>query len=373
MRYATKFPDVNDVKKTVLLKGYDLFHNSKTSARGVAILIKRNLDYEIISHREDADGNMLLLNIKLGTNDIIIGSVYGPNADNMEFFDNLQNTITSLGNKPVIIGGDWNLTLDTSDPENNIDIINMAAVPSRRRSLKLLEIAENLKLRCPFRSLYPNKREYTYIPTPENMQNRSRLDFFLASESLIPLVTKCKIPHSLKSSVFDHKEIEVWFGTTNAKKNYEVIKNCILTGDTVEDYVHASVVECYVQHAQISENFSPVQKAGLLQTIGEMLENLREIDEARLAWLQDDNPDLDPGIEIRMGRVREQINNLPALEFFENMELTCEKEIFLEVLVMQLKANILSHKDRYFKQKRAKIDRLNRHLSVLKRDFEANR
>jgi len=285
--------------------------------------------------------------------------VYGPNEENLNFFTELERDILELGGTAMIIGGDWNLTWDNRNIAHNLDVINMREIPSKRKSDAIRLMANNLDLTETFRFFHPLKTEYTFVPSAFNMQNRSRLDFFLASESLIPLVTKCKIPHSLKSSVFDHKEIEVWFGTTNAKKNYEVIKNCILTGDTVEDYVHVSVVECYVQHARISENFTLVQKAGLLQIVGEMIENLREIDEARLAWLQNDNPDPDPGIGIRIERVREQKNNLPALEFFENLELTCEKDIFLEVLVMQIKANILSHQDRYFKQKRAKIDRLN--------------
>ena len=63
-----------------------------------------------------------------------IGTIYGPNEDDMTFFDNLKLGIQSLCNKNIIIGGDWNATWDNSNVNLNIDTVNMINIPSRRRS-----------------------------------------------------------------------------------------------------------------------------------------------------------------------------------------------------------------------------------------------
>jgi hypothetical protein len=50
----------------------------------------------------------------------------------MEFFENLEKKIKDIGNGTVILGGDWNATWDPSPINNNIDVINMQNIPSRR-------------------------------------------------------------------------------------------------------------------------------------------------------------------------------------------------------------------------------------------------
>jgi len=363
---------MNDLKKKLLMRGYDLYHNSRTSSRGVAILIKRNSNIEVLGLSQDNIGNFMLIDIKVKDIEMVVGAIYGPNEDDMTFFDDLNTAILNARGKPLLMGGDWNLTLDISEPNINIDVLNMAAIPSRRRSQKLIEIAQNNSLRCPYRSLYPDKKEYTFIPSAQNARNRSRLDFFLCSESLINQVTKCIIPPGLSSTVFDHKEIQVVFGKLRGKKNYEVVKNCVLAGDTLEDYVFAAVTECYIQHATIGATLSMDRKEQLLNKIGTILECLKQIDDRRLEHLTN----MAAG-EFDASELKEQVRtlraDLPGIEFFENLSLSCTEENFFEVIVMQIKSNVLSFQDRFFKLRRAKVNYLSGQIKALKRDFDANR
>jgi exonuclease III len=124
-----------------------------------------------------------------------IGSAYGPNRDEVEFFDNLKLDILNLrmNSNPIVLGGDWNATWDSNPTPVNIDVINMANIPSRRRFFN------------------PEKREFTFIPNILNNLNRSRLDFFLISENIVNDCKSSTIPHSLSSKLLDHKPITLSF------------------------------------------------------------------------------------------------------------------------------------------------------------------
>jgi len=107
-----------------LLKGYKFIYNSKSSSRGVGILLKSSLVYIIHNTLHDFDDNYLLLDISIDNYRFVLGSVYGPNRDELEFFDNLKLDIRNLNKKSIILGGDWNATMDSNPAPVNIDVIN---------------------------------------------------------------------------------------------------------------------------------------------------------------------------------------------------------------------------------------------------------
>ncbi len=55
----------HDLQKKFRLKGYDFIHNSKTASRGVAILLKRTIKWEIHGKREDRGDNFLILDLTI--------------------------------------------------------------------------------------------------------------------------------------------------------------------------------------------------------------------------------------------------------------------------------------------------------------------
>ena len=114
----------------------------------------------------------------------------------MGFYDNLKKGITDLRNENIVIGVDWNATWDNSVANINIDIINMANIPSKNRSDKLRGICLELRLQDPYRVFFPTRKEYTFIPSGIQMLNRSRLDYFIVSEPVLSKTINCTIPHS---------------------------------------------------------------------------------------------------------------------------------------------------------------------------------
>jgi hypothetical protein len=104
--------------------GYKLHHNSTRNSRGTAILISNKLDYNVRNSFFDAACNMLIMNISIGEVTITIGSIYGPNDDNEDFFNVLGGKIREYNSNYVVIGGDWNCTYDTNNSRSNVDILN---------------------------------------------------------------------------------------------------------------------------------------------------------------------------------------------------------------------------------------------------------
>ncbi len=154
---------VHDTEKKFLLKGYDFIYNSKSSSRGVGILIKSKLAYVVHEKIYDYDDNYLLLDITVDNFRFVLGSIYGPNRDELKFFDNLKLDVRNIGQKLVIIGGDWNATFDSNPVPHNIDVINMASIPSKKRSLKIATLARSLNLMDPYRFFNPERRDFTFI------------------------------------------------------------------------------------------------------------------------------------------------------------------------------------------------------------------
>jgi exonuclease III len=203
-------PDLIRIFRTNCTGTYDFYFNSTKNKRGVGILIKKDLPYNIV--RTDRDVNENILSITFSLQDYVFKciSIYGPNSNDREFFSDLERFINSDPNIPLIAGGDWNLTYSILNSQANIDIINMPNPPSIFRSRLLYEICSASNLIDPYRLLYPDKRDYSYIPRA-GTDNRSRLDFFLISNSIAGQIKDAGIHPNLGTLLFDHKPIFLSF------------------------------------------------------------------------------------------------------------------------------------------------------------------
>jgi exonuclease III len=169
-----------DIEKTFMcnkIKNYSLFRNSSRNKRGVGVLIDKSIDYCILDTYKDRDENILGLKICMDSINFWVISIYGPNTNDVTFFDNLRNLLVGAGTDPCIVGGDWNATVCCLNSPDNIDTLYMAAPPSIFRSQKIRDLAYECKLTDPYRALWPDERDYTFIPR-SGARNRSRLDFF---------------------------------------------------------------------------------------------------------------------------------------------------------------------------------------------------
>jgi len=83
---------------------YKLYVNSSKDSRGVAIAVKRSIYHEVLDTYRSPCENLILCKVKIKNCVLTLGSVYGPNESNVNFFRALRGKIDEWG-VPFIIGG----------------------------------------------------------------------------------------------------------------------------------------------------------------------------------------------------------------------------------------------------------------------------
>jgi exonuclease III len=358
-----------------LYEKYDMYYNSTKNRRGVAILFKNSLQYEILEQKNSECENIMLVKAKIKNHEIVLISVYGPNNVDMEFFTTLNDYLLDCGNIPVIMGGDWNCTGSCAAGADNIDCLNMLRPPNITHSRRLSEVCEIFDLSDPYRYLYPDMVDFTYIPRAAGNKNRSRLDFFLVSDTLLDYANECKIADYLQNKLFDHKAVTLYFnnkkGQDTDSRSRPTISNKELSDDLLPFLVKTSVSETYLIHA--ADNvIHGIRKENLVHTCGTIRNLIRECG---------------PPIEYRLGEnvteenTRVRARKLVCVEFlagtlnlhhFETLNLTVTPDLFMETLLNNLKNDVISHQSFIRKVKKEKINCLIKTLSELKNNFLAN-
>jgi exonuclease III len=352
--------------------GYNFFHNSLTSSRGTAILISRRLKFSILDTFNDNDGNILLIKALIGDKTVTLGSIYGPNNDDMSFFDLLDDKIKIFNSDYNILGGDWNTTLDPRNSDTNIDTLNTAGIPSQRRSNRLIRLCKDNNLGDPFRHFYPEKREFTYIPFPAASVNRSRLDFFLISERLFNVCINCRIPNSLSSTSFDHKPVYLLFRRENPYKK-QCVNDMILKDEDLHGIIGVTVIDTYINHLLPDDQMSDIDIDRYKILIGTVLVDQNLLNACKLSLAEQGyNQAVVNRCEALRASINRNLSELPSIDVLENCTLSCERDAFLEVLIMSVKNSSLSHQHNFFKIKNAKKNSLDKKISNLKLDFNAN-
>ena len=104
-------------------KGEIFFSGNKSNSEGVCILVKENENYEFIKHHDILEGRIQALEIKINEKHVVIINVYGPNKDEVSFFDKLEVFIRENEDKGIINGGDFNTTLNNKIDKKMVEQI----------------------------------------------------------------------------------------------------------------------------------------------------------------------------------------------------------------------------------------------------------
>lgn len=81
-------------------------------ARGVAILIRKNIHFCLESMIPDPHGRYIMFTGKINCMPVVMLNIYGPNVDNPDFFIKVFNLIPATHTN-IIVGGDFNCYLDS--------------------------------------------------------------------------------------------------------------------------------------------------------------------------------------------------------------------------------------------------------------------
>jgi hypothetical protein len=66
---------------------YIMFHHSSLNRRGVAILVRNNLNFQLLEEIKDAQENALLLRCTINNVEVLVGSVSGPNINDFTMYE----------------------------------------------------------------------------------------------------------------------------------------------------------------------------------------------------------------------------------------------------------------------------------------------
>ena len=161
-------------------RGNSIFYaHGTTAARGTCILIKNSCTHVLHNVSSDEEGRYLILDITISSERYTLASIYAPNEDHPEFFQNFFVTLSSMEIENILIGGDFNVPLNLS-----LDKKGGRLDHSHNKARNEINLCmEELNLHDFWREMNPDKQNYTWHknnPTPVFC----RLDYFLASFNL---------------------------------------------------------------------------------------------------------------------------------------------------------------------------------------------
>jgi hypothetical protein len=142
--------------------------------------------------------------------------------------------------------------------------------PSVFRSNLLSDIRYRRQPTDPFRALWPDARDFTYVPWTGRL-NRSRIHFYLCSDSLLYNVTKCHIGPGVTSNLFDHKPVFLTLGPSAVNPSNKIFNS------NIEHPRFNYIVKCvntYLSHAD-PVTFDLANQKVLLGNTLSLIRNLR--------------------------------------------------------------------------------------------------
>ena len=281
---------------------------NNSRSRGVGILLNNNFDFKIQKTIIDSNGNYVILLIKTLNVDILLVNIYGPNKDDPAFFENIKNKIEDFDTPNIIIGGDWNLVLNPSKDYFNYKHINNA---NARETV--IDMMSELQLSDIWRELNPEVLRYTWRrPTPFQ---QSRLDFFLLSDNLLDNIKEADINCGYRS---DHSIINVNLSFNDECKKRSFWK---FNSSLLRDTAYVNIVK----------------------------ETIRDVKEQYAAFPY----------------ARESINELIT----EDIQLTISDQLFLDVLIMEIRAKTITYGIRKKKELKEKEDSIEKEIQRLEKEL----
>ena len=156
----------------------------------------------------------------------------------------------------------------------------MAALPNPKNSELLKNIAQNYNLVDPFRVLHPFVNSYTYTPFGPSRKNRSRLDFFVVSENVLPSLLNCENSNTPSTRLFDHKSVSLYLGPVNTTHNKKVTKTKLRSSGLSDPIlVHKVFLSAYKAHLHSLNINHTCEILGPIRTYSRNMQNsLKQID-----------------------------------------------------------------------------------------------
>ena len=183
--------------------GGDIYYaHGDTNARGVCILLKSTLDFQIHQITRSPLGRYIIIDLTVNDRRLTLVNVYGPNTDDPDFILEVVHCLDTYGNDDRIIGGDFNCILNAK-----MDKKGGAEIHANRKMSEILNaLIEQDDLVDIWRKQHEQEKQFTYHCKQGAQDIFTRLDYFLTSFGISNLVQFSGIQPSILT---DHSLITI--------------------------------------------------------------------------------------------------------------------------------------------------------------------
>lgn len=339
---------------------YKAFLNSQSSSRGVAILIRNNIQYKVLKIYKSICQNVIILDIILNRHKLSVLSVYGPvQNDCANFFTDLRIKLTEIGNPTFLLLGDLNSFTHNIpiNQEFDLDSLYMSSLPNPIHCRNLSAwLADNFAADL-FRTVNPLLREFSYVPFAKEKNNRSRIDHCLLSHDLLDVFNICYYLDN-KSKLFDHKTL---FAKSYSKKknlSYNINSNLLkLQGLYIS--VKFIVLETMVTYFRLDNSITLNNSLPKISLLCNDLINL---------YSSENKTDLLIKLWISSKEFKlEQLFSLfPSIDSCFEKECIIEHDSLVETLLNNMKNHVISFQTNFKKKETENKKFLSKSLQMLK-------
>jgi len=173
----------------------NVFSHGMEHSRGVLILIKNSLEFELKTIKVDKNGRFIILEANVQDHPFLFVNLYAPNKTNEHstFFDEICEELDNFclaDDCNIVIGGDFNVIFDP-------DLDGNGRNPKRKESVKCIEnICLANDLIDIWRIRNPNVKRFTWCQKTPVIQRT--LDFWLVSNGMQEDIDNVDVIPSLK-------------------------------------------------------------------------------------------------------------------------------------------------------------------------------
>ncbi|OCT86463.1 hypothetical protein XELAEV_18020146mg [Xenopus laevis] len=273
--------------------------NSTTKTKGVAILIAKQVKFQLMQKYVDPDGRFIILKGHLQNHLTTLASVYAPNNSKQKFFRIFFKKLSEISEGRVIVGGDFNTTMN-NNLDRSRDILGKLTTSSGDRDTgHLFNHLKEEALVDIWREKHPIDRDYTYYSSVH--ATYSRIDFIFTKPPLLHYIHTVKI-HDITWS--DHGMVEALFKSWDKIRgggSWRLNDSLLLDGDICMEITN-SIKEFFHNNTPADTSLAirwDAHKAERIQQLSQKLhdvatahkklptpEKYREIQELRASLIQ---------------------------------------------------------------------------------------
>lgn len=175
---ADKLPKLQDCTFPTVYHGC----SSGSRSRGVSILIRGSIPWQLGDQWSDAEGRALFVKGTLGGSLITLVNLYLPNSNQIAYLEPILNKLGEFAEGAVFMGGDMNFT---PDPSLDGSQVSFAAIKRLKRNFHAFHLVDVWQI------LNPDQQDYTFYSHPHD--SYTKIDLYLLPQSLLSTVTSAAI------------------------------------------------------------------------------------------------------------------------------------------------------------------------------------